>query len=192
MGYALARFIFFIMGWKLAQFPPKDLRRSVMIAAPHTSNWDLIMARSAFALMGLPVKFTIKKEWFKFPFNLIMKPLGGIPIDRSPKTPGSERKSMVDAMAELFDQYEDLIVLVTPEGTREKRSEWKTGFYYLAKKAQVPISCGWLDYKKKHAGVGLILTPGDDMHADLKQIMHFYKDISPKHPEKFSVDLRYV
>lgn len=192
MGYYIGRFIFFILGWKLAQFPPKDLRRSVMIASPHTSNWDLIIARSAFAIMGLPVKFTIKKEWFKFPFNLLMGPLGGIPIDRSPKNGGTERKSMVDAMAELFDQYEDIVVLVTPEGTRQLRTEWKTGFYYVAKKANVPISCGWLDYAKKQAGVGLVLNPSDDMEADLKQIMHFYKDIAPKFPKNFSVDQRYV
>lgn len=180
------------MGWKLAQYPPKGLKRSVMIASPHTSNWDLIMARAAFAIMRLPVKFTIKEEWFKFPLNLLMGPLGGIPIDRSPKKQGEGRVSMVDAMAELFNKHEEIIVLVTPEGTRKLRTEWKTGFYYVAKQANVPISCGWLDYKKKHAGVGLVLSPGDNMEDDMKQIMNFYKDIAPKFPENFSVDKRYV
>lgn len=192
MGYYIGRFIFFLMGWKLAQYPPKGLKRSVMIASPHTSNWDLIMARAAFAIMRLPVKFTIKEEWFKFPLNLLMGPLGGIPIDRSPKKQGEGRVSMVDAMAELFNKHEEIIVLVTPEGTRKLRTEWKTGFYYVAKQANVPISCGWLDYKKKHAGVGLVLSPGDNMEDDMKQIMNFYKDIAPKFPENFSVDKRYV
>lgn len=192
MGYYIGRLIFFLLGWKLAQMPPKGLKRSVMIASPHTSNWDLIIARAAFAIMRLPVKFTIKKDWFKFPFNLIMGPLGGIPIDRSPKKEGEARISMVDAMADLFNKYDDIIVLVTPEGTRKLQTEWKTGFYYVAKQANVPISCGWLDYAKKHAGVGLVLNPTDNMEADLKQIMNFYKDIAPKFPENFSVDHRYV
>jgi 1-acyl-sn-glycerol-3-phosphate acyltransferase len=192
MGYYIGKFIFFLLGWKLVAKPPKDLRRCVMIAAPHTSNWDFVIARAAFAIMRIPVKFTIKKEWFRFPFNLFFNLMGGIAIDRSPKEEGKPRKSSTEAMAELFQKYKDLVVLVTPEGTRKKQTEWKTGFYYVAKMAGVPIACGWLDYSKKHAGVGLVLQPTDNMEQDLQQIMQFYRNIAPKFQENFSVDTRFV
>ena len=98
---------------------------------------------------------------------------------------------MVDAIADLFDKYDKIAVVVTPEGTRALRTEWKTGFYYIAVKAKVPIALGYLDYKNKIAGVGKLVYPSGDMDKDLKEIMAFYKTIPPKHPEKFSVDLRY-
>jgi len=192
MGYYIGKFIFFLLGWKLVSPPPGNLRRCVMIAAPHTSNWDFVIARAAFAIMRIPVKFTIKKEWFRFPFNLFFNFMGGIAIDRSPKEPGKPRRSSTEAMAELFEQHKDLVVLVTPEATRKKQTEWKTGFYYVAKTAHVPIACGWLDYARKHAGVGLIIEPGENMEQDLKQIMNFYRNISAKFPENFSIDNRYV
>lgn len=128
----------------------------------------------------------------RFPFNLIVGPMGGIPIDRSPKVSGQQRKSMVEAMADLFLQYDRIAVMVTPEGTRGKRTEWKTGFYHVAKMAGVPIALGYLDYANKVAGVDKLIYPGDDMDADMREIMLFYKDIAPKHPEKFSIDTRYL
>jgi 1-acyl-sn-glycerol-3-phosphate acyltransferase len=184
--------IFKLMGWKLNPNIPQGVNRCVMIAAPHTSNWDIIFARAAFSLMGIPLRFTIKKEWMRFPFNLLVGPMGGIPIDRSPKNPGEDRKSMVEAMADLFTQHQRIAVMVTPEGTRGRRTEWKTGFYHVAKLAGVPIGLGYLDYAKKEAGVGLMIYPGENMEEDMRQIMQFYKDIPAKHQEKFSVDERYI
>lgn len=188
----LAKLIFKLSRWKLVAPPPDNLTKCVMIAAPHTSNWDILYARSAFELMGLPVKFTIKKEWFRFPMNLLIGPLGGLPIDRSPKVTGEERMSMTDAMIQLFDKHEKLVVLVTPEGTRKFSPKWKTGFYYVAKGAGVPIACGFLDYKQKHAGVGLVIHPSDNMEADMKKIMEFYKDIPGKYPQQFTIDSQYL
>ena len=166
--------------------------RCVMIAAPHTSNWDFVFARAAFYLMDIPVRYTVKNDWMRFPFNLIFGPLGGIGIDRSPKIPGEERRSMTEAMIELFKQNEKLAVMVTPEGTRSLRTKWKTGFYHVAVGAQVPIALGYLDFKNKEAGVGKIILPSGDMQKDMKQIMDFYKNIKGKHPENFSVDLDYT
>ena len=118
--------------------------------------------------------------------------MGGIGIDRSPRKPGEERLSMTEAMADLFKKHQRLAVMVTPEGSRSLRTEWKTGFYYVAKMADVPIALGYLDYAKKEAGVGMMVHPSDDMESDLRKIMAFYRDIGPKYPEKFSVDLRYA
>lgn len=162
-----------------------------MIASPHTSNWDLLYSLAAFKMMDLPLRFTIKKEWMFFPFNHILGFFGAIPIDRSPKVPGQARLSMVEAMANLFEGKDKICVMVTPEGTRSFRDEWKTGFYFVAKQANVPIALGYLDYAKKEAGVGPLVFPSEDMAGDLRKIMAFYVSIGPKHPEKFSVDKRY-
>jgi len=170
---------------------PKEVQRCVITAAPHTSNWDLLHARAAFYLMDIPMKFTVKKEWFRFPFGWLARNLGGLGIDRSPKQPGQPRKSMTEAMTELFDQHKVLAMMVTPEGTRSLRTEWRMGFYHVAVGAGVPIALGYVDYKRKHAGVGPIIHPSGDMEADLRKITAFYKDIGPKHPEKFALDERY-
>ncbi|MCB0506940.1 MAG: 1-acyl-sn-glycerol-3-phosphate acyltransferase [Chitinophagales bacterium] len=183
-------FIFKILGWKLQTEAIKEFKKSIVIAAPHTANMDLVIARAAFDLMHLPVKFTVKKEWIRFPFKSIMLGMGGIGIDRTPKKPGDPRPSMVEAMVNLFNENDELHIMVTPEGTRSKRTEWKTGFWHTAKMANVPILLGYLDYKNKVAGIGKIIYP-TDLEKDMRTMMEFYKDITPCHPEKFSVDLRY-
>jgi 1-acyl-sn-glycerol-3-phosphate acyltransferase len=191
MIHWLFRLIFKLKGWTLKTEAIKGIQQSIVIAAPHTSNWDTVMSLAAFDLMELPVKFTLKKEWFRFPVERIMRSLGGIPIDRSPKKEGEKRPSMVEAMADLFKQYEVLHVMITPEGTRALRTEWKTGFWYTAKIANVPILCGYLDYKNKIAGIGKILHPSESLEQDMREIMQFYKNIQGKNPENFSLDVRY-
>ncbi len=150
-----------------------------MVAAPHTSNWDFLYARTAFFLMGIPVRFTIKKEMFFFPLGILLKKLGGLPINRQ-KVKGG----MVMQMIELFNQRDQLVILVTPEGTRSYAREWKKGFYHLAVGAGVPIVLGYLDYAKKEAGIGPIIEPSGDYESDLKTIKAFYATVTPKYPEK--------
>ena len=191
MGKFISSLIFKLFGWTFKDHVGGGYNRCVMIAAPHTSNWDLVFARSAFYLMGIPVRYTVKKEWMRFPFNLVFGPLGAIAIDRSPRQPGEERRSMTEAMIELFSQNKELAVMLTPEGTRSLRTKWKTGFYHVAVGAKVPIALGYLDYKNKVAGVGKIITPSGDMAKDMRAIMAFYQNIQGKHPEKFSIDLDY-
>ncbi len=192
MGKLLARFIFWLFGWTLDDHLKADFRKCVMLAVPHTSNWDLIFARSAFSMMNIPIQFTVKDEWLRFPFKGIMLSLGAIGINRRPKKEGEERQSMTDAMIDLFNGREELVVMVTPEGTRALRTKWKTGFYHVAVGAKVPIALGYLDYKNKIAGVGDVFMPTGDIQKDMKRIMDFYKPIQGKHPEKFSVDLDYA
>lgn len=192
MKKVFARLMFALSGWNMDDNVPTEVSRCVIIAAPHTSNWDLYYARLAFFLMDIPLRFTIKKEWLRFPFGPLTRALGGIGIDRSPKIPGQERKSMTEAMADLFTKHQRLAMMVTPEGTRGKRTEWKTGFYYVALTAGVPIALGYLDYKRRHAGVGPIIHPSGDIDRDMRIIMGFYRDIAPKHPERFALDERYT
>ena len=183
--------IFKALGWKLKTEAIVGIKQSITIAAPHTANMDLPIAKAVFDLMGLPLRFTVKQEWVKFPFKRIMLNLGAIAINRTPKNPGEERPSMTEAMANLFKENPELHVMVTPEGTRSLRTQWKTGFWYTAKMANVPILLGYLDYKNKVAGIGKIIYP-TNLEDDMRTMMEFYKDITPCHPEKFSLDERYI
>lgn len=185
------RAIMFFSGWKVDQVLKDQCRRCVMVGAPHTSNWDFVFARAAFEVMELPVRFTIKKEWMESKIGWLIKALGGIAIDRSSHEGEKGHISMVDAMVRLFEQNEDLVILVTPEGTRNRSETWKTGFYYVAKNAGVPIALGYMDYKRKVAGIGKVIYPTDDMEKDMKEIMAFYQTVNPCYPEKFSIDLRF-
>lgn len=191
MIHWIFRMLFKLKGWKLKTEAIIGIKKSIVIAAPHTSNWDAVISVAAFDLMGLPVRFTLKKEWFRFPFKRIMRNLGGIAIDRTPKKAGEQRPSMVEAMANLFNEHETLHIMVTPEGTRSLRTEWKTGFWHTAKLAGVPILCGYLDYKDKVAGIGKIIYPSDSLENDMRQITEFYRNIHGKNPELFSLDKRY-
>ena len=188
----ISKFIFKLIGWKVDWTHADQCQHCVMIAAPHTSNWDFILMRLAFFILGIPMKATIKDFWTQFPFGLVIKPLGGIGINRRPKKTGEERPSMVDLMVDLLNTNERIAMIVTPEGTRSKRTKWKTGFYHTAVKANVPIAFGYLDFGKKVAGVGGLLHPTGDIDADMKTITAFYKTITPKHPELYAMDERYV
>jgi 1-acyl-sn-glycerol-3-phosphate acyltransferase len=181
----IAKLILWMAGWKIVGDIPKEARRSVMVGAPHTTNWDYLFTRASMLALGIPMRIAIKDFWTKFPFGLIIKPLGGIGIDRS------GAKSQVRAMADLFKKYEDIALVITPEGTRSLREHWKLGFYYIAKTAGVPITFGWLDYKNKVAGIGGPVYLTEDMGEDIKKVMEFYVNINPKYPEKFSVDKRF-
>lgn len=190
-GHWLGKTLIRLAGWKVVPHDFSPYPQCVMVAAPHTSNWDFVLARAAFEILKIPVRFTIKQEWMGGITGSILERLGAIGIDRRPKTHQKHPVSYVDAMARLFETHPRLAILITPEGTRSFRNEWKTGFYYVARQAGVPIALGYLDYGKKEAGVGLVFYPGEDMESDMRKIMAFYGDIRPRYPEKFSPDLRY-
>lgn len=182
-------FIFKQTGWKVDHHLPPAIQKCIIIAAPHTSNWDFWYCMAAFSIYRLKIRFTVKNEWMRFPFNLIMKPLGGIGIDRSPRKDGN-RPSFVDAMTSLFNQNEELIIVITPEGTRSKREQWKTGFFHIAEQANVPILLGYVDYATKTAGIGKVIHP-IEFNQTMDEIMEFYSHITPKFPADFSLDIHY-
>ncbi|WP_336938176.1 1-acyl-sn-glycerol-3-phosphate acyltransferase [Acinetobacter modestus] len=181
-----------LMGWELDNHWDLNVDQCVMIAAPHTSNWDALYARLALKALGVNVRLTIKDSYMKFPFGPFVRAMGGIGIDRSVKQEGKARPSMVQLMSDLFKTHPKLVMLVTPEGTRAKQEQWKTGFYHVATTAGVPIALAYMDYAKKKTGVGKIVYPTGDYEKDMVEIMSFYAEINAKFPEKFSVDQRYV
>lgn len=189
MAKLIAQFFFWITGWKVAGEYPANVPKSVMIAAPHTSNWDLVFARGAFFIMGVPVRYTIKKEMMRFaPLGWLLKQLGAIPVERNPdRARKLGQGSLVYGMVRLFDSHEKLVILVTPEGTRKFVTKWKTGFYYTALRAGVPIVLGYLDYAKKHAGIGPTIYPSGNLQEDMKKILTFYAGITPKFPEQGTI-----
>ncbi len=183
------KLIFKLFGWKITHFLPKDIKRCVIIVAPHTSNWDFMFGMGAVSVMKLNQRFVIKKDWIRFPIKKLMLSFGALPIDRNKKRTLGEKKSGVDAIVGLFDGRDELRMVITPEGTRSRVEKWKTGFYYVALKANVPIALAFINYETKTCGIDKIIYPSGDFKADMKQIMDFYRNMKGRNPENFSLDL---
>jgi len=177
----LAKLILALAGWKIKAHYSDEMRRSVIIQAPHTSNWDFFIGKLGFVSKGIPVRFLIKKEAFRFPLGPLVRALGGIPVDRS------HSSNLVPQIAAMYREHEELMIVITPEGTRKLNRNWKKGFYYIASMAQVPIVLGYLDYSKKEGGLGPVFHPTGDYEADLRRIEDFYRDKTARHPEKFNL-----
>ncbi len=172
-----------ITGWK-SRYPQEWMvDKSVMIAAPHTSNWDLIHALAVFWRYHIPVRFFIKNSYTKGLHGFIFRWLGAIGVDRS------KNNNLVDYAAEIIREKDHIALLVPAEGTRKRVEKWKTGFYHIAKKADVPVLLGYLDYKNKIAGVGDLVNLTDDFTTDMKRIQEFYSTITAKHPEKYNKNI---
>ncbi|WP_082077940.1 lysophospholipid acyltransferase family protein [Thermus filiformis] len=173
----LARFLLSLFGWRLVMEPP-PAKKYVLIGAPHTSNWDFLVAVLAIFGLGLKARFLGKKELFSFPLGVLMRALGGIPVDRSRRT------GLVDQAAQILRDHEEIVLLITPEGTRSQAPYWRSGFYHMALKAGVPIGLGYADFKKKEVGIGGYLWPTGDLQKDFEAIRAFYQDKTGKRPEK--------
>lgn len=175
----LARFFLTLIGWKAEGQAPK-LDKYVFICAPHTANFDGVLLVAFCMLYGISVKWLTKDSIFKPPFGWFLRQIGAIPINR--KSP----HNVVQQMALLFQQNKKLILAVPPEGTRKYTDHWKSGFYFIAKEAGVPISLAFIDYKRKRGGFGPLLYTSDNVKADMDKIRDFYKDKQGCHPENFS------
>jgi 1-acyl-sn-glycerol-3-phosphate acyltransferase len=163
-------------GWTVVGGPP-DPRRCVIVAAPHTSNWDFVYYIGGTRQLGVVTSFMGKKALFRWPFGGLMKELGGIPVDRSKST------NAVDAMIAEFKSRAEFMLTIAPEGTRGKVREWKTGFYHIAVGAGVPLVLGMMDYAKKTVGLGPAIWPTGDYEADMAKMYEFYASCTPRHPQ---------
>jgi 1-acyl-sn-glycerol-3-phosphate acyltransferase len=174
---ALARLILRIGGWSVVGEIP-DVPKAVLIAAPHTSNWDGFWALTYKVAVGLDVKFFAKDSLFWFPLGSLLRGLGGVPLDRSRAT------SAVDQAVAMFQAEEHFFFGLAPEGTRALSDSWKSGFYRIAKAADVPVYFGMIDYRKKQVGVVARLDLGDDVAADLAKCERFYANVEGRWPKK--------
>lgn len=170
-----------LLGWRIEGQAP-TASRYVLIAAPHTSNWDFPYTLMVCFALRLQVYWMGKASLFPPVLGAVMRWLGGIPVDRS--RPGGLVQTTIDA----FSQHSHLIVIIPPEGTRSRVRHWKTGFYHIASGAGVPVALGFLDFKKKVAGIDRLFVPSGDLDADMQTIRGFYAGISGRNPDQFAND----
>lgn len=171
---------FKLKGWKVHGTIPREIKKAIVIAAPHTSQWDFVYSLAAFEILGLKVNYLAKQELFRFPIKWILKSTGGIPVKRD------RNQQLVDQMAQRINEADQLYMMIPAEGTRKAVPKWKSGFYYAALKAGVPIMPGYLDYKNKRAGFGPPIFVTGNKEKDMETVRNFYKDITAKHPELFN------
>jgi 1-acyl-sn-glycerol-3-phosphate acyltransferase len=165
-------------GWK-AEGEKPTATKYVLIAAPHTTNWDLFYFLAIAQVMKVRVSWMGKQSLFRGPMGTVMRRVGGIPIRRD------QRGNMVDQMAKAFADSDSLVLTVPAEGTRRYVAHWKSGFYQIALAAQVPIVLGYLDYDRKRGGLGPELYPTGDVREDMNEIREFYAGVRGKYPERF-------
>lgn len=181
---SLARLILRVGGWTAIGGIP-DAPKAVIVAAPHTSNWDGFWALVYKVAIGADVHFFAKKSLFWFPLGTILRALGGIPLDRS------RASSAVQQAIERFEREDSFYFGLAPEGTRTRKPGWKSGFYRIATGANVPIYLGMLDFSNKRIGIGPRLDLTGDQDKDLEAIRAFYADIKGRWPDKAS-PIRFV
>ena len=169
-------------GWTVQGTLPPSASRCVLIAAPHTSNWDLPYTLMVALSLRLNVYWMGKASLFRFPFGPVMRWLGGIAVERD------KNSNLVAASAAALVQADGpLQLVVPPEGTRDKTRHWKTGFYFIALQAKVPIILAYMDYQRKVSGLGPVFTPTGDVDADMAQIKLFYAGVQGRNAEQFEV-----
>lgn len=169
-----------LTGWRVEGSLPPEAAKSVFIAAPHTSNWDLPYTLMVCFVLRLNVVWMGKSSIFKFPFGSVMRWLGGIAVNREQST------NLVAASAQALVAAEGSVqLIVPPEGTRGKTRHWKTGFYYIALQAKVPIVMAYMDYSQKRSGLGPLFHPSGDIDKDMIAIKAFYAPIKGKNEEQF-------
>lgn len=167
-----------ILGWRVEGEIP-SIRKFVIIAAPHTSNWDFPITLAVAFALKIKIYWMGKAAMFRWPFGGLLRWLGGIPIDRS------RSHNVVDQSVQAFQERDRLIMVVPPEGTRKKVSYWKTGFYHIARGAGVPIVLGFLDYRRKAGGIGPTFFPTGRIEEDMRQIQAYYATITGKRQSQF-------
>ena len=164
-----------LFGWRVeGRFPA--LPKAVLIAAPHTSNWDLPFMLACAYVLDLRPMWLGKQQLFRWPFGGLMRWLGGLPVNRS------RSGDLVRQAVERFAAVPSLLLLVPPAGTRSMAPHWKSGFYHIANGAGVPIVCTFLDYRNRVGGIGCTVIPSGDLAADMDQIRAFYDGVTAKYP----------
>jgi 1-acyl-sn-glycerol-3-phosphate acyltransferase len=167
-------------GWQYeGEIPPE--KKYVALAVPHTSNWDGLLLVAILQSIGLQMEWMVKDSWIKSPIGPVLRGVGAIGINRSKHT------NVVDQMVEQFKKRDAFVLGIPPEGTRSRAEYWKSGFYHIARGADVPVVTGYLDFARKRAGLGAAIRMTGDVRADMDKIRAFYaaKDPKPYDPSKF-------
>ncbi len=177
----MGKFYFFVLklfGWKIDPIPPAEIKKAVVVMGPHTSNWDFLIGYMAFRYYKVKAKYLIKKDLFFFPLGLLLKAMGGIPVDR--KKNNNVTKQAVD----YLNSTDTCAMVFTPEGTRSYQPNWKKGFYFIAHEAKVPIFIGYLDYERKIGGFHSLFEPTGDVDKDIQHIKSVLSQFKGRFPEQ--------
>jgi 1-acyl-sn-glycerol-3-phosphate acyltransferase len=165
----LGRLLYWFMGWTYDPLPDYWENKAVVIGFPHTKNMDTVRALTYIKLERVNARLLVKSTWFFFPMSILLKGLGGLPVRRD------KSHGFVDSVVGEFDRRRELVVALVPEGTRKEVATIKTGFWYIAKGADVPIICWYLDNKSKHTRWLGKIHPGEDINQDLAKIQEIYE-----------------
>jgi 1-acyl-sn-glycerol-3-phosphate acyltransferase len=178
----LARLLMRLLGWRIEGRLP-DLPKFVLIGAPHTSNWDFLLFLGVIFSLRANVRFMGKAELFRFPVGWFFRYCGGVPVDRKKST------GLVDQMVKVCDESEKFILVIAPEGTRHHVTEWKRGFYHIAKQAGIPIVMAIVDGRHQTVRLGQVFHPTDDIEADMKTIVHAFEGVGGIKPRRKYITL---
>lgn len=169
-------------GWSVTVSVP-DVPKCIICVAPHTSNWDFIIGKLAYASVGRKAGFLMKESWFFWPLGPIFRAIGGVPVARKNK-----RGSLVEQLVERFRSTPRLTIAITPEGTRSRTADWHSGFLRIARGADVPVFLGVIDYATRSVIIDTQFEPTDDIDADMRAVKSFYAPYQGLHPEKFTTE----
>lgn len=178
----LAGRILKLFGWTVSVAVP-DVPKCIICVAPHTSNWDFVIGKLAYASVGRTAGFLMKSAWFFWPLGCFFRSIGGIPVEKRGKG-----GSLTKAVVEKFRSAERLQLAITPEGTRSLQPNWHTGFLHIAAEAGVPIMLASIDFRKKEVKVDDEFFPTGNIEADLRTVKEFYRGVTGKYPDKFTID----
>jgi 1-acyl-sn-glycerol-3-phosphate acyltransferase len=180
MRRMIARAVLRLGGWRTAGARP-DVRKYVVIAAPHTSNWDFLWVLAFAWALDIDVRWLGKHTLFRWPLGVVLRRLGGIPVRRH------ERANLVDRLADDFRERDALVVVIPAEGTRDWVPRWRSGFYHVARAARVPVALGFLDYGRRIGGFGPTLHLSGDVRTDMDRVRAFYDPAWGRYPERSGV-----
>jgi 1-acyl-sn-glycerol-3-phosphate acyltransferase len=172
----VARRLLGFFGWRVVSVPP-PLQKGVVVIYPHTSNWDFTIGVLARSVLNMRMHWVGKHTLFKWPFESVMRWLGGVPVNRA------NTKGFVPQLQKEFDRYPQFFVVITPEGTRSKTNYWKSGFYHIADGLKLPIGLACIDYVRREVGIMEWFTPTGNIEHDMTRIREAYRGRHGKHPE---------
>ena len=173
----LSKLLLAATGWTVSGTPPPE-KKYMIVAGPHTSNWDFIYGIAAKTVLKLNIRYLGKAELFRWPWGWLFRALGGYPVNRS------QSQNMVDAVVEIFNRHETFSIALSPEGTRSFIPQLKTGFYHMARGAGIPVYMAGIDYGKKKVFLSEPFFPGSDEAAEIQRVLNFFKTCTAKYPQK--------
>ncbi|MFN3714509.1 MAG: lysophospholipid acyltransferase family protein [Alcanivoracaceae bacterium] len=178
----LGRLVLSLFGWRVIGQVP-DVPKAVLIGGPHTSNWDGVVTLAAMVMLRLDARVMIKDGAFVGPLGWLLRWLGAMPIDRN------SARDVVQQTVDQLNAHQRLMIIVAPEGTRDGASQWKSGFWRIARGAGVPIIVATADHQKKEIAFPGLVMPGQDMDADIARVLECYRGVEPRHPARLSAPL---